>query len=199
MASKKIPGTAVAEFAKRVRSILWREDKGPEKKTYERWQARVAELEAGDLSHNEAVVRASKEYPCLTRLFREYDVSEFDPHPEAFPVTTAHEPIKNAPPSAGLEQSHRQNLQWAIEAAGRYIRTGISPASTPNDSAWYLYQQALDEPKDFLGRFNQVETKQSDELEEQRRARRSGQRSIEEIEEMLEMLPKKGGGKVANL
>ncbi|MFA5186688.1 MAG: hypothetical protein WC551_09450 [Patescibacteria group bacterium] len=180
------------EFASRVRSVLWRQDNGEEKKTYDHWKDRVASLESSDgagMTHNEALVRASKEYPCLTRLFREYDVSEFDPNPDSHPQIKhfGHQP-KITATSEGKEQSYRENLRWAIESAGTYLRTGKHPETCPNDAAWYLYRQAIEEPKDFLGRVGQVESKGDSEAEQQRIDRKSGQRSLAELNEMLDIL-----------
>ena len=196
LASDKIKD--VNSFASRVRSVLWRQDSGEDKKTYEDWKSRVSELESDDgagMTHNEALVRASKEYPCLTRLFREYDVADFDPNPESHPQIQhfGQKPAIVAT-SEGREQSYRDNLRWAIETAGTYMRTGNHPSTCPNDAAWYLYRQAIEEPKDFLSRVGQVESKGDNEAEEQRLSRKSGQRSLAELNEMLDTLeaPKDG-------
>jgi hypothetical protein len=196
--TKGIKNKDLNDFASRVRSVLWRQDSGDEKKTYEDWKARVSDLESATgagMTHNEALVRASKEYPCLTRLFREYDVAEFDPNPESHPQIQhfGQKPAIVAT-SDGKEQSYRENLRWAIETAGTYLRTGKHPATCPNDAAWYLYRQAIEEPKDFLSRVGQVESKGDNEAEEQRLSRKSGQRSLAEINEMLDTLeaPKDG-------
>lgn len=187
---KSTPATSIREFAKRARSILWRQD-GKVKGTYDRWQRLVKEFETdGGMNKNQAIVQASKDFPCLKRLFREYNVGENDPHPDSHPdIHMWGQPA----PLDGIEceereQSHRENLSWAIDAAGRFLRTGEAPTKCPNDAAYYLYRQACDEPKDFLGKFTSVEMKGGDDLEEQRLARKSGKRSIAEIEEMLAVI-----------
>lgn len=182
------------EFVKRARSILWRQD-GPDKKTYNAWDARVKEFqESSGYSKDQSVVRASKEFPCLNRLFREYDVAAFDPNPESHPQLPVYGQVRKSEIHVeGRELSYRDNLRWAIEAAGLYLRTGEQPFECPNNSAFYLYQQAISEPKDFLSRVGQVESRGDGELEEQRLARKAGKRSVAEIEEMLAALEMSDG------
>ena len=57
------------------------------------------------------------------------------------------------------ELSYRGNLQWAMNAAGDFQRTRRKPRSCPNNAAYFLYLQALEEPKDFMQKFGQVESK----------------------------------------
>lgn len=183
----------VTEFAKRVKSVLWRQDTGKEHPTYESWQSRVAFLQdaaGGAYTKPQAIVRASKEYDCLHRLFREYDLKAFDPNPESHPNLITKEAITADNTLAGVicenkEQTYRQSLQWAIDAAGCYMRTGQKPTSCPCDTAYYLYQQAIAEPKDFLGRVGQIESKGVGESEEEKDLKRAGKRSIKELEAML--------------
>ena len=194
MPAKKASKTRdLTGFASRAKSILWRQD-GKDKKSYESWKARVEELsskDGGGLTKNEAVVRASKEYPCLGKIFREFDVREFDANPES------HAHIRHygeAPPKAGQvrcegkEQSYRENLRWAMNAAGEHVRTGEAPTSCPNNSAFYFYEQARSEPKDFLAKVGQIESKSDGESEAQKNARLAGKRSITEIDGMLSEL-----------
>ena len=181
------------EFQKRANSILWRQDQGKEKLTYEKFRARVAELQSADgggLDHKQAVVRACKEYPCLHRLFREYDVRKYDPnsesHPEVkhFGTPTGKQSVINE----NKEQSYRENLAWAMAAAGEYLRTEKYPAIVPNDAAYYLFIQASENPKDFLSRVGQVESKGDGGLEEARLTKKAGSRSIAELDSMLQEL-----------
>jgi hypothetical protein len=186
----------VTEFAKRVKSVLWRQDTGKEHPTYESWQSRVKFLqdkEGGAYTKQQAIVRASKEYECLHRLFREYDLKAFDPNPESHPNLITKDAIQPDNTLAGVicenkQQTYRQSLQWAIDAAGRYMRTGEKPISCPCDSAYYLYQQAISEPKDFLGRVGQIEAKGVGDSEEEKDIKRAGKRSVKEIESMLQEL-----------
>ena len=189
----KVNTRNVTEFAKRVKSVLWRQDTGKVHPTYDSWQSRVAFLqdkEGGAYTKQQAIVRASKEYPCLHRLFREYDLKAFDPNPESHPNLLMKSDL--APNSTlggvicdNISQTYRQSLQWAIDAAGYFQRTGKAPISCPCDTAYYLYQQAIAEPKDFLGRVGQIESKGAVESEDEKDLKRAGKRSIKELEEML--------------
>ncbi len=185
----------VTEFAKRVKSALWRQDTGKEKPKYDAWIKRVAELESSDgagYTHAQAVVQASKDYTCLFRLFREYDLSAFDPNPESHPnIRQFGEPRSKDTDEViceGKKQPYRQSLQWALDNAGTFRRTGNDPVSCPCDAAWYLYELAKEEPKDFLGKVNQVEMRGDSESEDSRNAKKSGKRSIAEIDMMLATL-----------
>jgi hypothetical protein len=186
------PVNGIAEFASRAKSKLWRADPGADKTQYDAWVARVAALQSEDggrLTHSQAIVRASKEFPCLTRLFREYDVSEFDPNPESHPQIQHFGKLAPAAVvSEGKELSYRDSLRWAIDAAGAYLRTGKDPETCPCDAAWYLYRQAIEEPKDFLAKVGQVESKGDGESTDKRNIRKAGQRSIAEIDSMLSEL-----------
>jgi hypothetical protein len=190
------PVNVIAEFSSRAKSILWRQDVGAEKKQYDAWVARVKSLESEDggrLTHSQAIVRASKEFPCLTRLFREYQVSEFDPNPESHPQVQYFGKLTPAAvASEGKELSYRDSLRWAIDAAGAYLRTGKDPETCPCDAAWYLYRQAIEEPRDFLSKLGQIETKSDPESADKRNIRKAGQRSIAEIDSFLSEL--EGGG-----
>jgi hypothetical protein len=87
---------------------------------------------------------------------------------------------------ADKEQSYRENLRWAINAAGEFLRSGKRPAICPNNSAWYLFVQATKDPKDFLGRVGQIESKGEDDSDKELRV--STKHSIEEIELFLQEL-----------
>lgn len=184
------------DFAKRAKSILWREEIGKKKIQYSQWQTRVKNLQnTAGYNLSQAIVQASKDFPCLYKLFREYDVSQFDPNPGSHPNVpakaageAAEEPLIEC---EGKEASYRENLNWAIQAAGEYLRTGSRPRAVPNDQSYYLYVQATESPKEFMQRIGQVESKGDGELDEQRSIRKAGQRSIREIEEMLVILDDK--------
>ncbi len=184
--------TSMVEFKKRAKSILWRQESGNDKdrKTYYSWIEKVEDFEKGGMNVQQATIQASKDFKCLARLFREYDISGNDPHPASHPEIQQYgQPSQmEGIECDDKEQSHRENLTWAIEAAGKKLRTGDDPEVAPNNAAYYLYCQARDEPKDFLGKFQQVDMRSGDDLEEQRLAKKSGQRSIEEINEMLQTL-----------
>ena len=177
----------IIAFQKRVRSVLWNADKGLKKERYYKWTKKVAELESkagGSMERGKAIVVASKDYPCLERIFLEYDMSDFDPsvvkpapHVSVFklPPKTVHHPAiggdsAESPKTTqahgeavkcdGVQQSYRENLSWAMAAAGERLRTGAKPSACPNDAAWYLYIQAVDSPKEFLQRIGQIEVKE---------------------------------------
>jgi hypothetical protein len=89
-------------------------------------------------------------------------------------------------PSEGKQQSYRQNLNWALEAAGRFIRTKDEPESCPNDAAFFLYTQAVAEPKDFMAKVSTLEKGSEDQSD--REEKRSTRKSLAEIEAFLEKL-----------
>jgi hypothetical protein len=184
----------ITEFSKRVKSVLWRQDTGKDKPTYNSWKSRVDFLsskDGGAYTKHEAIVRASKEYKCLERLFREYDLRAFDPNPESHPNIVMKPSISPNSTLGGVicedkQRTYRESLQWAIEAAGRYQRVNEMPISCPCDAAYYLFQQAITEPKDFLSRVGQIEAKGAGESEEEKDLKRAGKRSIKELEEMIQ-------------
>lgn len=187
----------MAEFVKRAHSVLWRQDHGKEKPTYDAWKARVAALESeegGGYDHNQAVVRASKEFPCLHILFREYDLRQYDPNPEShaeiryYGKTPGMANLNVEVQSEGKDLPYRENLRWALDAAGAYRRTMQHPATTPNDAAWYLYCQAIQDAKEFLSRVGQIESKGDSESEASRNSRKSGKKMVDEINRMLDEL-----------
>lgn len=192
MPPRESPAKAIREFTKRAKSILWREDHGAAKKTYDRWGQRVRELKEGAAGYTQeqAVIQASKEFPCLAKLFREYQQANYyDPHPESHPMTQPNGPSHVSMAgiiSEGVAQSYRENLAWAMSAAGEYLRTGQHPTSCPNDAALYLYCQAIESPREFMQQVRQVEGRADDPGASA--GRRAAKRSIEEIEQMLEAL-----------
>lgn len=86
----------------------------------------------------------------------------------------------------GIEQSHYDNMLWALDAAGLHLRTGKEPNACPNDSAYFLFCQAKDEPKAFMDKVNQMESKQADK--QNPIIKREEKRSIREIDVMLSLL-----------
>lgn len=88
--------------------------------------------------------------------------------------------------SENREQSYRENLSWAIKSAGEFLRTKRKPKVCPNDAAYFLFCQAMKEPKDFLQRVSQVETKTEDTSD--RESRISTKRTLDEIDSFLERI-----------
>ncbi len=186
------------EFHQRARSVLWRLDpKDSGKEKYHAWEARIEELQKeSGCQYGEAVIRASKEYPSLYRLFREYDVREFDPSPESHAMVRHFGESARASVTDGEEVdvviqdqdlSYRDNLSWAMAAAGEFLRTKQNPGLCPNDSAWFLYVQAVEAPKEFMAKVGQIESK-NDEGEGRRELIKGGRRSIRELDAMLDEL-----------
>jgi hypothetical protein len=184
-------GSIVDEFASRARSVLWRIDRG-KKKNYEKWQERVswwASIPGGGLTKKQAIVRASKEFPALTKLFDEYDLSMFD-------TSDPNENVANQGSTPGavevvcenVEMSYRDCLRWAASAAGTKLRSGVEPHRCPNDTCFYLYRMAIEEPKDFMGKLSQLESKVDKEEEGRQNRRKEARLSAEEIHSYLETL-----------
>ena len=96
--------------------------------------------------------------------------------------------------SSGIEQSYRANINWALSAAGEFSRTGIEPKTCPNDAAWFLYQQAIDDPKDFMAKVSAVE--KSAESEDGKEDKKSTKKTLSEIESFLERLEENGQDEV---
>lgn len=182
-------------FAKAARSILWRADPGKEHPTYEKWEKRVKALtskEGGGLGQDQAVVCASKDFKCLHHLFRMHDVAEYDHDPESHPAIQ-HWGEANGVDAAevdvvfeGTDFSYRENLRWAMEAAGEFLRSRKHPRKAPNGSAWFFYRQSIDEPKDFMAKYGQMEAKADGG--EDNESRKDSRRSVEEIHTFLKEL-----------
>lgn len=193
VAKAVVDGGDVREFEKRAKSILWRQESGKEHPTYDAWKARIELLMGTDgagYTKSQAIIQASKDFPCLHKLFREYDTREFDPNPDSHAqIQKFGSPIENAEATCeGIQQSYRDSIRWAITAAGHYLRMKAHPTSVPCDAAWYLYCQAIDSPKDFMSKVGQIEAKADAEYEAERTSRKAGSRSIEEIDNMLASL-----------
>ncbi len=184
------------EFSSRCRKVLWRQGSGKERRKYDEWEMRVKELEgAGGFSHGEAVVCASKDFPCLYKLFREYDVRDFDKNTESHPgIQHFGEVAQSVIDQDKMievvildkEMTYRENLEWAMSAAGEFLRLKKHPGLCPNNNAWFLYDMARENPKDFLMRVGQSEAKSTDG--DERASKRAGQRSITELSTMLDEL-----------
>lgn len=177
-------------FKERARSILCNQEDGfnkKDRKLYIAWTNRIAELmDNSGFTNSQAVIEASKGFPCLIKLLEEYDISKYDPNPENHSLQGTGPPKKVK--SENKKQTHKENLNWAISAVGEFLRTGgKEPKICPNNAAYYLYVQAKTEPKDFLTKYTQVESR-SVEDEESRRLGKSVQRSISELDAMLDSL-----------
>jgi len=181
--------TAIEQFAKEARKTLWPLSK--DHTEYYAWDERIKELrkEKG-YTKAQAQVQAAKEQPACLRLFGRHDVTSYDPEPgshEDVELFIRRHRDKRAQDAEGVvneqkDLSYRESLAWATEAAGRFIRTGEAPSTCPNDTAFYLYRRAIEEPKDFLGKVNQLELKAKVDSGDEKEVKRS----IDEIDMMLE-------------
>ena len=96
------------------------------------------------------------------------------------------------PPIEDRAQPYRDNLSWAMSAAGHFLRTKERPIICPNNACWFLYCQAIDEPKDFMAKVNQIESK-ADGGELERESKSSSRRSLAEIDLFLQNLGESNG------
>lgn len=177
--------TGFAGFEQKAKSVLWRRIVGPKKERpdYVQWKSSIEDwISKREVSRNQAVVNASLLFDCLIPVIAEYDLTEYG-------IEKAKKNTRSvAIPSLNVKQSFRENLRWAINAAGKQMRTKERPEECPNDAAWYLYQQALGDPKDFLAKVGQAEAKASVKEEIEENEKRQATRSIEDIDEMLASL-----------
>jgi len=134
--------------------------------------------------------KMAKEYASgssLAELSRAYGVSDDTVRAHCYPKKpTAKEFTPNRVESEGRKQTYRENINWALGAAGEYLRTKARPKMCPNDSAWFLYCCAIEEPKDFLAKVSAVE-KSAEEVGGSE-IKKSTRKSLVEIETFLEML-----------
>ncbi len=179
------PKTGFPGFEQRVKAILWRRIVGPEKERpdYDKWKSSIDEwfIKKG-VGRRQAVVNASLPFDCLVATIADYDLSQYG-------VQSVKKSAKSvAIPSLSKKQSYRENLRWAIDAAGKSKRSREEPEECPNDAAYYLYKQAMDDPKDFLAKVGQIEAKSSAKEELDEDDRKQATKSIDEIDEMLAAL-----------
>jgi hypothetical protein len=99
--------------------------------------------------------------------------------------------------SEGKVQSYLANIQWAMQACGEYLRTKTHPKTCPNDTAWFLFVQAKEEPKDFMAKASAAEAKNTDG-ESDKDVRASCKRSITEIEKFLKKIEEAEDEKIDN-
>ncbi len=185
---RNTPATLFKKFAQSARQILWRENK-VRKLLYEQWEARVLELKQDGMQDKQAVVMASKDFHCLHPLFLQYPVNEFDPDPDSHPHIHMH---GEEAPMDGIEcdeheLTHAENLMWAMNAAGVFFRTNEPPEKCPNNSAYFLYRQAIDDGDKFMAKYQQMMLDKAKKPENDS-LKRGSQKSIEEISSMLDTL-----------
>lgn len=174
-------------FEQRVKSLLWRRTVGSPKTRpeYDKWKASIEEWVNNGTERRQSVVNASLSFDCLVEIISDYDLTIYG-------VPKVKEKAKSvAMICLDKKQSYRENLRWATDAAGHYMRTKEDPNECPNNSAWYLYVQAIQDPKDFLAKVGQIEAKSSAREELDEDEKRQATKSIDEIDEMLESLEEK--------
>jgi hypothetical protein len=173
----------IKDFVSRVRSVLW----GVDKTQYEHWLSRVEYFEGQGYSISEAQVRAAKEFPACRPFFREYDIKHLDRDPGSHPdvLFFGDEKRVREVVCLGQEMSYRDALRWAAAAAGMHLRTGQEIWECPNDTAYYLYQQAIGDPKDFMSKFGTMENREDVEGMMERSTRKQTERSVAEIDRWL--------------
>ena len=184
--SKK-PKAGFPGFEHRVKSLLWGRTIGPKKDRpdYIRWENIVKELQKEGVNRRQAIVNASLTFDCLSAIIADYNLSQY-----GVSNTSMNAKVTVSVSSKDVKQSYRENLRWAIDAAGKFMRTREEPDDCPNDAAYYLYKQAIQDPKDFLQKVGQVEVKVSSREELEEDDRKQATKSIKEIDEMLATLNK---------
>jgi len=137
---------------------------------------------------NDAVKQLSTTEARLSSLlllckYKDPDIKySLNPH---VPINVVGPPPEATVKSLGIEQPYRVNLMWALEAAGNNLRTGKKPDTCPNNSAFFLYKQALDNPKEFSSKLCQIEAKRT---EHGQPLKQSTAKSIAEIDFALSMI-----------
>ncbi len=192
--------TQYAKFVKEAKEILRDQafdGKGVDMHTT--WMNWVEVLGSEGFTRQQAAVEGSKGFACLRRLYMKYDVYEFDLKPDSHPEIRHKRDMKESKdaksvPSDDRELSYRENIRWAAAAAGLFLRTGKEPESTPNDTAWFLFCMAKEEPKDFMAKISQVESKDVGEGEDERFIKREGNRMIKQLDDMIGELSLMEGG-----
>ena len=179
-------GSSVDKFEREAKTILWRRIRGTDKARpdYDRWKTRIAEISVQEgISRREAVLQASQEETCLAPLMNEYDF-------ESYGVIGTPQIMEGGGGTIcrNEELSYRENLRWALDAAGEFQRTKNYPVECPNNSAWYLLTQAIEDAKDFLAKLGQVEVKASERDILVEDTQRHGKQSIKDLDDQLATL-----------
>lgn len=179
----------IKDFVSRVRSVLW----GVDKTTYEHWLSRVEYFEGTGYSIAEAQVRAAKEFPACRPFFREYDLKHLDRDPGSHPDILFFGDEKRAREIVCHDQvmSYREALRWAASAAGLHLRTGQEIYECPCDTAYYLYQCAIGDPKDFISKLGTMENREDMDDILERSTRKQTERTVAEIDKWLSEVDEK--------
>jgi len=182
----------IAKFISKARSILWALDN--EHKAYHEWEACIVKvMKRHECKRYQAVVQVSKDYKQLKDLFTIYDVKEYDPtlgveHGKWDVHSTDKQKAKAIVKCLEEDTPYREQLRWALATAGEFISSGKEPLTCPCWGAYYLYDQARENPKEFMAKLGQAESKIDAEAERNAGTKKSSRRNVEEIGEMLDLL-----------
>lgn len=182
------PTAQVMEFAKRVKKYLWPLD-GKSRKRFNAFQERRLHLEDQEgYSFGQAIVKAAKDFPEVDGLWGLFpDIRAFDVDPSTSPEIKINRQGYGMN-CEGKELTYRENLNWALNAAGEWLRTGEEPESCPNNQSYYLFVQAREEPRNFLQRVSQAESKGDGQRDEERKLEKDSKRAADDIDRMLKEL-----------
>ncbi len=178
-------------FEQRVKTLLWSRIRGPlkERPDYDEWRRLITEWkDEKKVGRRQAVVNASLAFDCLSEIIADYDLTVYGVSRSGQSTESENDSESLSIPNDNIKQSYRENLRWAITAAGRFKRTGEAPKTCPNDAAYYLFAQAKEDARDFLSKVGQVEVKSTSQDEIEEDDRKQATRSIDEIDEMLATL-----------
>lgn len=156
-----------------------------EKNSYEMssYDRDVDQLVNSGMPKSRAYVAAAREYPAAVPLIEKHGVGGYDPIKGSKKAKKSSQ-SKDVIKSEGIEQSFHENLAWALDSVGRYHREGKEPDTCPNDAAYFLYYQGLNDPKDFMAKAASAAAKRKEDGAE----RKSADRSIDELDRMLKSL-----------
>lgn len=181
----------ISKFTSRARSILWAIDNG---KTYRAWEADIeAAMKRHEWTRHQATVQLCKDYKELKDLYTIFDVKDLDPAPGVecgkWDVHSTEKQKAEANVKCLEEEvPYRDQLRWALDAAGEWSSHKEEPTVCPCWGAYYLYVQAKENPKEFMAKLGQAESRIDAEAERTAGTKKSSKRSIDEINEMLDEL-----------
>lgn len=183
----RIESNDVQELVGRVQDALM----SSSQEKYEGWITRVAHFQAKGYSLEEAQVCATKEIESCKYILADYDVRHLDRDPDSH-TDVAYKGDANRSRVVCLNKdiNYRGCMRWAAANAGMYMRTKVHPSEVPSDLAFFLYNMALDEPKDFAAKLNQTESREDTETQLEKDTRKQTDRSVAEIDRWLNEIDK---------
>ena len=181
-----------AKFRSQARKILWASDS--EHKAYYEWEGCIEKaMKRFEWTRPQATIQMAKDYKQLKDLFTIYDVADLDPAPDMkhgkFDVhSTDKQKAAALVKCEDKDIPYREQLRWALDTAGRYASDKEEPDVCPCWGAYYLYVQARENPKEFMAKVGQVESKSDADADRVAGHKQSSKRNVEEINEMLDAL-----------